>query len=171
MKNWYTFITLPSISKMWWQQQGRLCYMLPVIGSTRLAKIYFCIVKPMCCTFYSIYWGLMASTCFEHYLIIFRRCFTSGTWYIAFVLCQFAAPGLKWNYIYIYILLTLISNSMYEEYWSFHTLPLVFELLILYNVKSSPLTKLAVVLYLVLGKHSGEMSATLSAILIGFIMV
>jgi hypothetical protein len=34
----------------------------------------------------------MASTCFEHYLLILRRRFTNGTWYIACVLCQMAAP-------------------------------------------------------------------------------
>jgi hypothetical protein len=35
------------------------------------------------------------STCFEHYLFILRRRLTRGTWYIACVLCQVAAPGLK----------------------------------------------------------------------------
>src|SRR5215510_4853481 len=30
----------------------------------------------------------MASTCFEHYLLILRRRYTNGTWYIACVLCQ-----------------------------------------------------------------------------------
>jgi hypothetical protein len=33
-----------------------------------------------------------ASTCFERYLLIFRRRCISGTWYIACVLCQLAAP-------------------------------------------------------------------------------
>jgi hypothetical protein len=37
---------------------------------------------------------LRASTCFEHYLLILRRCYTNDTWYIACVLCQFATPGL-----------------------------------------------------------------------------
>jgi hypothetical protein len=60
---------------------------------------------------------------------------------------------------------------MYEEYWSFPALLLVLELLILYNVNSSLLTILGVVLYLVLGKYSKQMLAGLSAILIGFIMV
>jgi hypothetical protein len=36
-------------------------------------------------------------TCFKHYLFILRRRYTSGTWYVACVLCQLAAPGLKWN--------------------------------------------------------------------------
>ena len=40
-----------------------------------------------------------------------------------------------------------------------------------YNVNSSKLLKLAVVLYLVLEKHIGQMSAGLSAVLIEFIMV
>jgi hypothetical protein len=34
-------------------------------------------------------------TCFEHYLLILRRRYTNGTWYIACVLCQLAAPGLE----------------------------------------------------------------------------
>jgi hypothetical protein len=35
---------------------------------------------------YSAYHELTASTCFEHYLLIFRRCYTNNTWYIACVL-------------------------------------------------------------------------------------
>jgi hypothetical protein len=38
---------------------------------------------------------IKAYTCFEHYLLILSRRYTSGTWYIACVLCQLAAPGLK----------------------------------------------------------------------------
>jgi len=38
-------------------------------------------------------------------------------------------------------------------------------------VNSSHLVKLAVVLYLVLGKHIGQMSAGLSVVLIGFVVV
>jgi hypothetical protein len=34
----------------------------------------------------------MAPTCFELYLLILRRSYTNGTWYIACVLCQLAAP-------------------------------------------------------------------------------
>jgi hypothetical protein len=34
-------------------------------------------------------------TSFEHYLLIFRRRFTNGTWCIACGLCQLAAPGLE----------------------------------------------------------------------------
>jgi hypothetical protein len=35
---------------------------------------------------------LRTSTCFEHYLLIHRRRYTSATWYIACMLCQLAAP-------------------------------------------------------------------------------
>jgi hypothetical protein len=41
---------------------------------------------------------IKASTLFEHYMLILRRRYTSGTWYIASVLCQLAAPGLKWKF-------------------------------------------------------------------------
>jgi len=60
---------------------------------------------------------------------------------------------------------------MYEHYCSFPDLPQILELLILYNVNSSQPIKLAVVLFLVLGKHIGQMSAGLLAVLIGFIVV
>jgi hypothetical protein len=40
---------------------------------------------------YSIYYELTASTCFEHYLLIFRMCCTNNSWYIAYVLCLLAA--------------------------------------------------------------------------------
>jgi hypothetical protein len=36
---------------------------------------------------YSIYYELTACTCFEHYLLNFRRCYTNNNWYIACVLC------------------------------------------------------------------------------------
>jgi hypothetical protein len=36
--------------------------------------------------------GLRASTFFDHSLLILGRRFTNGTWYIACVLCQLAAP-------------------------------------------------------------------------------
>jgi hypothetical protein len=41
---------------------------------------------------------IKTSTCFEHYMLILRRRPTSGTWYIACVLCQLAAPGLEWKW-------------------------------------------------------------------------
>jgi hypothetical protein len=50
-------------------------------------------VKPTWCTFCSIYSELMASTCFEHYLLILRKCYTSNTCYIACALCQLAATS------------------------------------------------------------------------------
>jgi uncharacterized membrane protein len=40
---------------------------------------------------YSIYCELTASTCFQHYLLIFRRRYTNNNWYIACVLCLLAA--------------------------------------------------------------------------------
>jgi hypothetical protein len=39
---------------------------------------------------YSVYYELTASTCSEHYLLIFRRRYTNN-WYIACVLCLLAA--------------------------------------------------------------------------------
>jgi hypothetical protein len=45
----------------------------------------FIILKTTWCTFHSVYWESMASTCFEHYLLMLRRCFTNGIWYIACV--------------------------------------------------------------------------------------
>jgi hypothetical protein len=64
------------------------------------ASWYISVVKPTWCTFYTIHQELSTSTCFEHYLLIFRRNSTNGTWYIAYVLCQLAAPGLEWNFVY-----------------------------------------------------------------------
>jgi hypothetical protein len=55
------------------------------------------IMKPSWCTFHSVYWESRASTCFEHYLLIIRRCSTNGTWYVACVLRQLAVPWLLWN--------------------------------------------------------------------------
>jgi hypothetical protein len=34
--------------------------------------------------------GIKGLTCFEHYLLILRRHYTNGTWYIACMLCQLA---------------------------------------------------------------------------------
>jgi hypothetical protein len=47
--------------------------------------------------FYSVCKELSASTCFEHYLLIFRRRYTNDTWYIACVLCQLAALELEFH--------------------------------------------------------------------------
>jgi hypothetical protein len=41
---------------------------------------------------YSAYYELTASTCFKHYLLIFRRRCTNNTWYITCVLCLLASP-------------------------------------------------------------------------------
>jgi hypothetical protein len=43
---------------------------------------------------YSIYYELTAFTCFEHYLLNFRRRYTTGIWYITCVLCLLPAPVL-----------------------------------------------------------------------------
>jgi hypothetical protein len=40
---------------------------------------------------HSVYYELAASTCFEHHLLNFRRCYTSNNWYIACVLCLLVA--------------------------------------------------------------------------------
>jgi hypothetical protein len=39
---------------------------------------------------YSVNYELTASTCFKHYLLIFRMCLTNGSWYIA-------APGMEFH--------------------------------------------------------------------------
>jgi hypothetical protein len=54
-------------------------------------------VKPTLFTLYSIYLELRASTYFEHYLLILRRRYTNGTWYIICALCKLATPELMWN--------------------------------------------------------------------------
>jgi hypothetical protein len=40
---------------------------------------------------HSVYYELTASTCFEHYFPIFRKCCTNDDWYIACVLGLLAA--------------------------------------------------------------------------------
>jgi hypothetical protein len=40
---------------------------------------------------YSIYYELATSTCFEHYVLIFRRRCTNNNWYIACMLCLLVA--------------------------------------------------------------------------------
>jgi recombinational DNA repair protein (RecF pathway) len=44
---------------------------------------------------YPIYYELTVSTCFEHYLLIFRRRRTDNNWYIAYMLCLLAATGVR----------------------------------------------------------------------------
>jgi hypothetical protein len=44
---------------------------------------------------YSVYYELMASTCFQHHLLIFRRCCTNNSWYVACVLCLLAATRIE----------------------------------------------------------------------------
>jgi hypothetical protein len=50
-----------------------------------LVHCHVSIMKPTWCTFLSIDWESRAFTCFEHYLLILRRCYTNGAWYIACV--------------------------------------------------------------------------------------
>jgi hypothetical protein len=59
--------------------------------------MFISIIKPTWCTFHSIYWESRASTCFEQYLLILRRCYTNGIWYIACVLCQLAVTRLQFH--------------------------------------------------------------------------
>jgi hypothetical protein len=61
--------------------------------------------------FYSVCYKLRASTCFEHYLLIFKRLFTNGTWYIACVLYQLAVQGLKQLEHVLYVLKHKITNT------------------------------------------------------------
>jgi hypothetical protein len=43
------------------------------------ASQYVSIMKPTLCNFYTIYWQLSASTCFDHYLFFLRRHWTKST--------------------------------------------------------------------------------------------
>jgi hypothetical protein len=45
-----------------------------------LKYVYVSIMKPTWCTFHSFYWESRASTCFDYYLLILRRCYTNGIW-------------------------------------------------------------------------------------------
>jgi hypothetical protein len=54
------------------------------------------IIQPTRCTFHSIHCKLKAPTCFEHYLLILRRCYTNGIWYIMCV-CQFSVARLQFH--------------------------------------------------------------------------
>jgi hypothetical protein len=51
----------------------------------------------MWCSFHSIYLESKASTCFEHYFLIIRRCCTNSIWCIACVYCQLAVARLQQN--------------------------------------------------------------------------
>jgi hypothetical protein len=52
-------------------------------------------MKPTWYTFHSVYWESKAPTCFEHYLLILRRRFTNGIWYIECVKGQLAVARLQ----------------------------------------------------------------------------
>jgi hypothetical protein len=45
-------------------------------------------------------------TCFEHYLLVFSRCYINNNWYIACVLCRLAAirVGVEWHLPHIHLL-------------------------------------------------------------------
>jgi hypothetical protein len=92
---------------VWWLKEGN-CHILPHTGTgcwhrqyrgkyLQVSSVVVSIMKPMWCTFHSTYWESRASTCFEHYLLILRRCWTNGTWYIACVLCQLAVSRLQFH--------------------------------------------------------------------------
>jgi hypothetical protein len=60
---------------------------------------FYCIMKPTWCTFHSVYRESRTSTCFEHYMLILRRRYTNGIWYIACEQCQLLVARLQWNCI------------------------------------------------------------------------
>jgi hypothetical protein len=55
---------------------------------------------------------------FRALLLILRRRHTNGTWYIACVLCQLAAPGLEWNFDFTPFLVqpTDVTRMQYTMY-------------------------------------------------------
>jgi hypothetical protein len=53
-------------------------------------------MKRTCCTFHWIYWESRASTCFEQYLLILRRCNTNSIWYTGCI-CQLAVVRLQFH--------------------------------------------------------------------------
>jgi hypothetical protein len=46
---------------------------------------------------YSVYYTLIASTCFKHYLLIFRRRCINNDWYIESYYVGWLLPGLEFN--------------------------------------------------------------------------
>jgi hypothetical protein len=57
----------------------------------------------------------VACTCFEHYVLILRRRRTNGTWCIACMLCQLAAPGLEWNSTQVLVQPTDITRTQSKK--------------------------------------------------------
>jgi hypothetical protein len=64
---------------------------------------------------------LRASTCFEHYLLILRRCYTNGSWYIACVL-SFGCTRIGVE--------ELRASTCFEHYFGVSDLVLMFPLLL-----------------------------------------
>jgi hypothetical protein len=84
-----------------WRDKSQTCHSFQVTVLSCLAENwhkYLNIVKPTWCTFYSVYYEVRTSTCFEHSLLIRRRRYTHGIWYsyIAYVLCQLAVLYQSW---------------------------------------------------------------------------
>jgi hypothetical protein len=53
---------------------------------------------------YAVYCELTVSTCFEHYLLIFRRRYINSNWYTVWVFCRLAATrvGVPLQQIVVY---------------------------------------------------------------------
>jgi hypothetical protein len=62
---------------------------LPAALSTRWVRSQYSRTNKMP-FLYSVYYELTASTCFEHYLLIFRMHCINNNWYIACVVCRHA---------------------------------------------------------------------------------
>jgi hypothetical protein len=84
-----------------------LMFCWPCIGIYKYSRIY----KMHC--LYSVYCELTASTCFEHYLLIFRRRCINNNWYTACILCRLAATrvGLELQPCYT------LNVPSYSKYW------------------------------------------------------
>jgi hypothetical protein len=46
---------------------------------------------------YSVHYELTAFTCFEHYLLVFKRRCINKNWYISCALCRLAATALEFH--------------------------------------------------------------------------
>jgi hypothetical protein len=71
----------------------------------------------------SVYYELTYSTCFQHYLLIFRRCCTNINWYIPCILCRLAATRigvpLQTLWIVCVVLARKVVCSM-SQIWNFN---------------------------------------------------
>jgi hypothetical protein len=69
---------------------------------------------------YSVYYELTASTCFEHYLLIFRRHYINN-WYTAYVLCRMTATRVA---VELPTLVAACRHNMHTKYtncWTYST--------------------------------------------------